>query len=1495
MDLFSTRHSEAVGNLRGGGQIQPVAVIPDEINDWDRLRAAKFYHGQLNWAVHALYPKDRGTDHEQGKRPIGKGWREHRASEVTADYLEKHFAPGTNYNVGAVVRAPFVHVDLDSKADCGESVRKWLGELEDLMSVPRERTAGGAHLLFICRDLPDRVLAAKKPLVSVLNPRVQAELYKDGNNIVLSPSIHKSGNQYHWEVTGVVPEVRWNELKSWFRFEEPAEKRRGRAANQTAWWTKYRGDLRSLDIIAVSRELRILGERVGGEESKWAVRCPWESEHSTPAPQHRQAGSDAVVFEGESGQHPGFHCMHAHCANRQIEHFLGWAEVQVPGIVDRHCRRERVWSEGQCAQDGRPRVVLPGLDRPLSHFAWCMGAHIGPRHNWFRRSDVVVTVETRRISEKVLATVFRAVQPSEACSAVEEFVETGSLLRDEGSGEVEFVANSMTRECAGKLLVARPFVSQLPEVIRILDVPMPILTKGEIVVEPKPGYNPDLLLYVDPGAPIPQKMALEDAKSVLTGLIASFPFRDDQSRIHALARIITPFCRGIMGWDARFPLWFYVANRPRAGKDYLAGIAHIIYEGTTCEDAPLGRESEETRKRITAAVMAGRRMMHFANCQFHIDDPNLTEAITQKVFAARNIGSTAASADIRLPMEIEFSLSANIGLTYREDLGPRTRQIHLAFYEEDANGRRFPEPDLHGRVLRERPRVLGAVKALLDNWIAQGCPEGPTPFNSAAEWGRVVGGIMIAGGLGDPCLPHAEDGGIGGDLKTKAMRAVFQAGFGKRPGEWFTKGDLFEMIQTGDEDDFDFFGKWSEDNGRAAKKRLGMALTEFRNRELSGIRLELDGSGKGAAQRLRFTQVERPDRSSAPVSGPSYGNPGNLGNITPPSEALAKSPGGICAYDPFISRDVGEGVEVSRVSEVSNRRVSNWQLVTTPADLCNIAGEIARSAAPVALDLETYGSGPTDGLDPWRGQIRLLSLCIKGRNPWLIDLRAVGYRLGPLGEALANTMVVGHNVKFDALWLTVKCGLSLPRCFCTMTAARLLSAGTLPGNNLDQCLERYLGLRPGPDHSRGNWGGITLVPEMLAYAARDVLHLSALREELESKLATEGLGQVAELEMGLIPVVVGMEVAGMQVEREGVVELEAAARKRVQDATEELRAVVGMRDLNPSSPEQIKSALNAAGISVEDTAEATLKASDDGRVVPLILAIRAQSKLAQQARSLVESIGLDGRIHGRFDPTGTATGRFSSHGPNMQNIPRGDLRRCFTAPSGRRLIIADYSQIELRAAAQISGEARMIQAFAQGEDLHRTTAAAILGKPIDGITSHDRQLAKAVNFGLIYGQSAKGLIAYAEAGYGVKLAQDEAVRLRDRFFEAYPKIKAWHEGCWKQVRDGVSEARTIYGRRRFIPAEAKEWNRFTALVNTPVQGTCADGIKIALRALAECLPATSAIVGTVHDEIIVEAQESEADGVRDLVDTLMRDSMGKLLPDVLIGVEAKIARRWSER
>src|SRR5215210_3793577 len=209
--------------------------------------------------------------------------------------------------------------------------------------------------------------------------------------------------------------------------------------------------------------------------------------------------------------------------------------------------------------------------------------------------------------------------------------------------------------------------------------------------------------------------------------------------------------------------------------------------------------------------------------------------------------------------------------------------------------------------------------------------------------------------------------------------------------------------------------------------------------------------------------------------------------------------------------------------------------------------------------------------------------------------------------------------------------------------------------------------------------------------------------------------------------------------------------------------------------------------------------------------------------------------------------------PNLQNIPRsGPLRSYVRAPESRVFVIADYSQIGLRSAAKISGDSEMLSAYAEGRDLHTLTAQSLTGR--EDISKDDRKLAKAVNFGLLYGMGVKGLQSYALKSYGIEMRLEEATLYRRRFFQTYPGLKRWHEQERRSWLCGETETRTLTGRRRM------DVQRLTDRLNAPVQGTAADGLKLALALLwehrNECPVAVPILV--CHDEVVVECNAERA-------------------------------------
>jgi DNA polymerase I-like protein with 3'-5' exonuclease and polymerase domains len=437
--------------------------------------------------------------------------------------------------------------------------------------------------------------------------------------------------------------------------------------------------------------------------------------------------------------------------------------------------------------------------------------------------------------------------------------------------------------------------------------------------------------------------------------------------------------------------------------------------------------------------------------------------------------------------------------------------------------------------------------------------------------------------------------------------------------------------------------------------------------------------------------------------------------------------------------------------------------------------------------------------------------------------------------------------------------------------------------------------------SKSDWAALVLTEEQLKYASDDVRYLLALRARLAELLAAARLAHVFELEMRLILVVSRMEARGFSVDAERLRELRIAAAQEAGPIAGQLRSGLGKPHLNLESPSQLVAAFNAAGVEIAGTDDDTLAARPEPPV-QLLRVYRKPASLAGYAGTLLAA-QREGRIHAAYSSTGTVNGRFTCENPNLQNVPRNrETRSCFvpSAPD-RRLIVADYGQIELRIAALIAEEGVMIKAFRSGEDLHRAISAACLRKPVGDVTPAERKLGKAVNFGFLYGQGAEGFQVYARSQYGVEISLGEARRFRDEFFRAYPAIRRWHDKSWTRAKDGVNVERTVFGRIvQARPAkgalEVTDWNRFNMLTEYRVCGSAADLLKVAMVRIDTAMPGDVHIVATVHDELILDAPVETAAFCLGMIEREMKGAFVEMFgTEVPVEVESKVCANWGEK
>jgi DNA polymerase-1 len=554
-------------------------------------------------------------------------------------------------------------------------------------------------------------------------------------------------------------------------------------------------------------------------------------------------------------------------------------------------------------------------------------------------------------------------------------------------------------------------------------------------------------------------------------------------------------------------------------------------------------------------------------------------------------------------------------------------------------------------------------------------------------------------------------------------------------------------------------------------------------------------------------------------------------------------------------------------------------LVTEQRDLAAVRWALDETDT-VGLDIETTG------LNPRTDRVRLLSLSTE-RGTYLIDAFRVDVRA--LFEHLAEKPLVTHNGAFDLAFLARE-GLAPGTVHDTMLLSQLLLAGVHERHKLPLCVQRELGEALDKEEQKSDWSRPDLSPEQLAYAARDAEVLPRLYRVMSTKIQAAGLDRVAEIERRCLPALVWLAGQGAPFDRDTWSALARQAEAEAAALTERLDTAAGRREgflgematWDWNSPAQVKQALAAAGCLVEDTTDEALAAVDH----PLAALVRdyrgATKRCTTYGQGWLAHVTPDGRVYAQWVQLGSRAGRMSCRDPNLQQVPRGEHRRCVRPPSGRVLVKADYSQIELRIAALVADERRMVEAFRRGEDLHVLTAQRVLG--VGEVTKAQRQLAKAVNFGLLYGMGARGFQVYARSNYGVAMTADEAKSYRAAFFRAYPGLERWH----RSVTDGEVETRTLTGRRRLGV------KKFTEKLNTPVQGTGADGLKLALALLwerrADCPGAVPVLA--VHDEIVVECEQGRAEAAGAWLKQAMLDAMAPLIDPVPVEVDVKTAPTW---
>jgi DNA polymerase-1 len=548
-------------------------------------------------------------------------------------------------------------------------------------------------------------------------------------------------------------------------------------------------------------------------------------------------------------------------------------------------------------------------------------------------------------------------------------------------------------------------------------------------------------------------------------------------------------------------------------------------------------------------------------------------------------------------------------------------------------------------------------------------------------------------------------------------------------------------------------------------------------------------------------------------------------------------------------------------------------------------------AAP-ALGFDTEGTG----LDPLTARIRLVQLAA-GRRTYLVDVfRLPLPALQPVLDRAQR--LVGHNLKFDYRML-LAAGLRLPadlgrRTSDTMLASMLLGAG-LDGqrHRLADLAQRYLGVELDKTEQVSDWSG-DLTDEQLAYAARDAAMLLPLRDRLRAELERAALNEVAGIEHRALPALVWLEQTGAPFDQAAwlrLAEIAEERRRRLEGDLDALAPLEALRlPLNGveecttrwSSPAQVRKLLESRGVVLPDTRDVTLhEHHDDDPLIPLLLEHRDAAKRSGAfGREFLRFVHpVTGRIHADFFQLGSEAGRASCRKPNLQQIPHAaEYRACFRAPEGRVLVGADYSQIEPRISAEISGEERLLAAYRDRRDVYRQVASEL------GV---ERGVAKTIVLGALYGLGARGLTRRLKADAGIEMGEEQARSYLDAFFAGYPSLDRWRRS---RRGDGAVATRTLSGRRRLNVED------YTRKINTPIQGSAADVFKLAMALLYESRDAAPGahLVLSVHDELVLEVGEADAEVARRWLARCMREAGQVYLERVPVVVEVGVGATWAD-
>lgn len=765
------------------------------------------------------------------KIPFEQNWQ-NLEIKFDNEKLMTHLLNDGNYGVIGGGDQHLIIIDFDN-----EELQKTI--IEKLPKTFTVKTGSGLLHKYFASDKSNSFKLLDK------DKNTLCDIQGKGKQVVGPNSIHPNGNVYEVVDDSPLAFINYNELKALlmpFDFN----------------WSQQNNDNFKTELVNTEYDnadmFNLVAEKVSIKQvlGNYGVDV---SRNPTACPFHDSKGGKCLGFTDTLA-----HCFHCDdkwnifSLTKQLYNVDSKTALEklceMGNLKDDLQKHRDEWKEKH-KQSTTNEIIIPKVGKLISAFATELIQYIKPTNKIFYRGESrdIIEIGTINLNDDNKFTGFIQIKPNRFITFIEQHATPGVIvpaLDEDGctiKGEWAFKSKSISGDLANTVLQCEQFYSGLNIISRTFPIPLPILRNKKIIF-PKKGYDETLHSWTPENTiTINENLPITEAKLNIEFILSEFCFKDNKDKTNAIAGLITPFLRGLYTkFNIRTPVFFYEANRERAGKDYLAGITGILYEGYKIEEAPISngesREgtNDELRKKILSAMIMGRKRLHFANNRGYINNAVFEGIITAERYSDRLLGKNEIA---EFDNELDFSLSGNIGTTYTPDLANRCKFIRLFLDIENANSRVFKMSNLHEWILINRAIILSSIYALIREWYNKGMPKSSVPFASYPEWADICGGIMESNGYENPCIIDDQELLIGGDTETRDMKKLFELCHTYASDhnlKVINKRTIQEIITNNQENSEAFFNNYDLYD-RKSKVRLGILLSKFEGRILSEIRM----------------------------------------------------------------------------------------------------------------------------------------------------------------------------------------------------------------------------------------------------------------------------------------------------------------------------------------------------------------------------------------------------------------------------------------------------------------------------------------------------------------------------------------------------------------------------------------------------------------------------------------------------------------------------------